>query len=438
MQSIPLELGYRASTGDKDSLNKICSLIRDNHLKALTNAQNSFVEPCDGKPFSRDVRYRILEMSRSCLQLEKLELAELFRLFAFRGTNMALKDETWSLEVHSDMKRRFTIFHLNTHLKLPSMTRVCNSGYIPNRLIFKKGVSYLLTVETKKEEPTISLPIYTPPGENGPKELHIDMTPWKGLNHSFIWVPKTSCFIGGDIAARNSLNHQLIEIGPLAASRFNLRMGEYIRVLQEYGETSIKSRYYPTYMGNPLLKYKNQKWESVEIPIKKGYNLNDIPVIGVDFQCAEWFYTKFQLPDNLYADLLTEIEWEALSRGPDERLFPWGNIGIPGFSNIRHGNQKEHGLESVGFRITDISAYGLCDCCGNAEEWCKPAKGITDTSEEYPIAKGGSWYNPEQASRLASRVIRKSDYRHTKLTFRIAIRIKKNSNPNSRSGIHPL
>lgn len=152
----------------------------------------------------------------------------------------------------------------------------------------------------------------------------------------------------------------------------------------------------------------------------------DVPVVGVNFNCSKWFCSKFQVPDHLVADLLTEGEWEVLARGPDGRLLTWGDKAIPGFANIRLVGQSDRGLERVGFRKTDISAFGLYDCCGNAEEWCKHAKGVTqDAGEGFAIARGGSWYGSEQASRLASRVVRKTDYRHTKLTFRIAVRIKK-------------
>lgn len=425
MLQIPYELGCRASTGDMDSLNKIHYILQDEFLKTASEVKNLFLKYCDGQPFPQDIRYKLLEMSRSCLQLERSDLAELFQLFAYRGLHLDWEAEKWLLEIRSHQKRSFTLFCLDSILRLPAIASVYQEGQLPDSLNLKKGVRYLLTVETTKEEPKVSVPIYVSPGAVGPEVLDIDLEIWKGLGQTFIWVPGTRCFIGGDVAARNSLSRQLIDIGPFAVTQLNIKMGEYLETLRKFGEDHANSNYYPFYMGKPLVKYEKGRWESIDIPIKKGHNLSDIPVVGVDFQCSEWFCSTLQLPTHLRADILSETEWEVLARGPDERLFPWGDMGVPGFSNIRYGKQKEHGVESVGYRKSDISAFGLYDCCGNTEEWTKPVKGVTDTGEEYPIARGGSWYNPEQASRLASRVIRKSDYRHTKLSFRIVVRIKK-------------
>ncbi len=426
MEKIPGELGDKAAAGEKKATDKIKIILQSKLSKITTDARSFFKRFWESQPLPQDIREKLLEMSRGCLELGKHDLAEAFRLFAFKGLNLDSREEKWDLEIRIDKKKPFTLFRSDEFLKLSSTASIINTGYLPNSFKLEKDTGYILTLKTDPREPRVFIPLYVNRGEKGPEIIDINIEPWENLGQSFTLVPKISCRVGGDIAARNSLSAQPVEIGPIAVGRHPVKMHDYLEMLSKHGETRINSKYYPSYMGEPLVTRIDNKWKALNIPILKGHNFHDIPVVGVDIECAEWYCSKYQLPDahSLEADLLSETEWEVTARGPDNRLFPWGNIGIPGFSNIRVAGKTSHGLETAGFRGTDISAFGLYDCCGNTEEWTKPVKGVTDTGEEYPIARGGSWYNPEQASRLASRVIRKNDYRHTKLTFRIAVRRK--------------
>ncbi|RMH38296.1 MAG: formylglycine-generating enzyme family protein [Nitrospirae bacterium] len=67
--------------------------------------------------------------------------------------------------------------------------------------------------------------------------------------------------------------------------------------------------------------------------------------------------------------LPTELEWEKAMRGPDGRLWPWGNALYPGAANL---GGKEDGYEytaPVGTFVTDQSVYGVFDGAGNLMEW---------------------------------------------------------------------
>jgi serine/threonine-protein kinase len=84
------------------------------------------------------------------------------------------------------------------------------------------------------------------------------------------------------------------------------------------------------------------------------------PIVDVSFLQAEQFadWAGKRLPN-------TE-EWEKAARGPDGRLYPWGNeAGEPPPANI--GNPK--GVMQVNSNPAGASPYGAVNMLGNVWEW---------------------------------------------------------------------
>ncbi|HET7090346.1 MAG TPA: SUMF1/EgtB/PvdO family nonheme iron enzyme [Anaerolineae bacterium] len=133
----------------------------------------------------------------------------------------------------------------------------------------------------------------------------------------------------------------------------------------------------------------------------------DHPVTGVTwFQAQEYCaWAGRRLP--------SEAEWEKAARGPDGRLFPWGD-GAPGPSLLNFDGQVDD-TTTVGSYPAGASPYGALDVAGNVWEWTADwyAEGYyADSPRTNPpgpasgnrrVLRGGAWGADAQAVRAANR-----------------------------------
>ena len=113
--------------------------------------------------------------------------------------------------------------------------------------------------------------------------------------------------------------------------------------------------------------------------------------------------------------LPTALEWEKAARGPDGRIFPWGDTFDPALLNSHDAGPFD--TLPVGSRPAGASPYGLLDAAGQVFEW-------TDSPGNPGrfLVKGGSWDDSGCGiCRPAARHGRPAGIKHILIGFRLVV-----------------
>ncbi len=284
----------------------------------------------------------------------------------------------------------------------PSRARVYLEGALigrtPLKLTSLVPGNYLMTVTIDdlmwEEQVTINQ------GDNL-LEPKFKRVPYNGM----VYIPAGEFIMGNDEQNSSDGPSTKMELGAYYIDRCEVTMAEYAAFIKSTG-------------------YKSQgAWDMY---FKKGYE--NYPVVNVTWNdarsYAEWAGKR----------LPTEVEWEKAARGPDGRLWPWGNEWDKNKCVNTTTNDKNllslmvnmgegKGPVPVGSVEKGMSPYGVMDMAGNVAEW------IADWYQPYPYQgpydkgnvktiRGGSWYHYEGYTRCYSRIKFAPDKGQNQVGFR--------------------
>lgn len=144
----------------------------------------------------------------------------------------------------------------------------------------------------------------------------------------------------------------------------------------------------------------------------------DQPVVGITWQEADAYCRHAGLV------LPAESWWEAAARGPEGRLYPWGDTDPTSERAIFAGASGSPAAPApIGARPSGASPFGAHDLAGNVREWCvepwgkQPGRAGTGN---FRVVRGGAWNDPAWKLRAAWRTWSAAGDRSPAVGFRVA------------------
>ena len=274
-----------------------------------------------------------------------------------------------SLEKLEDIKKRLT----------PQILGSFPNGELKQTLPVGR---YQLTVESADHE-TVIYPFYlgygttwrnTQPGANE-ENRPVPLPPKGELEPSSHYIPEGWFFAGGDEDAPNSLEEVKLWADGFVISADPITHEQYLAfindVLSQEGLQEAKL-WLPREQsgqgegaGRPLYVLKDHTFQHVDgtAPLLR-------PVTNVTWHCAlaytRWLTRKSGKPWRLPL----ELEWEKSARGPDRRLFPWGDHFDSAFCVMMDSHVGDPTINTINGNLFDSSVYGVRGTAGNTREWC--------------------------------------------------------------------
>lgn len=298
--------------------------------------------------------------------------------------------------------------------------------------------TYQLTLSAKGCD-TITLPIsipreghwqQLPPGSDTPAPL--SLPPRGSIRPNESYIPAGYSHLGAnDSQTPHTLSKQKVWIegviflkDPITHELYLL----FLNALVKAGKTKEAMRCAPKLQptnGQELLLYERDERGQFFLK-EEGHPLHwqtEQPVTMISWYDAQTFARWFSKETDQPWRLPSELEWEKAARGPDQRLYPWGDHFAPNWCHARHSHAEEQNTDAphpVEQHHLDESPYGIRGMAGNVREWCidpwsvdgPPLKGQTLVVEQealsltpviHYVTRGGCWYDSAAQCQLHHR-----------------------------------
>jgi formylglycine-generating enzyme required for sulfatase activity len=154
----------------------------------------------------------------------------------------------------------------------------------------------------------------------------------------------------------------------------------------------------------------------------------DLPAVGVSWFDAMDYCAWRSAEDGRPVRLPTEAEWEYAARGPQESLFPWGDVMPAWLPNGGRGPVAGPWPVTLG----DPTDFGLFGIATNIHEWCADwyaADYYRQSPDRNPrgpdhgvrrVSRGGAWRHAYTICRVTLRSKLDPSFRYNDYGFRLA------------------
>ena len=163
---------------------------------------------------------------------------------------------------------------------------------------------------------------------------------------------------------------------------------EYLRSIKDQKPAEARART-PRRSGDQESLWS---WSNDEVTYlaDEGWS-DDMPVVGVSLDDARHYAQWLSDRDQRAYRLPTYHEWEKAARGPDGRVFPWGDLWDARF--VAGPETWDHHLPpTVSLMSTDRSVYGIEDLVGGVREWTTSV----EVNDHRGVIKGGSFLTSDE------------------------------------------
>ena len=265
--------------------------------------------------------------------------------------------------------------------------------------------------------------------------------PTRKENSKIVLIPQGAFIMGTDIEAFYGTALANSEHAKLDEAPMHIRFLEAY-LIEQYPVTNAEYAVFVQETNHPPPPH----WKNGDFAPEDA----NLPVVHVS-----WY------DSNVYAQwadkrLPTEAEWEKACRGPDGRIYPWGNIFVPDASESAETPAETlqiltaH-LTPVGVRPATVSPYGVGDAAGNVWEWTAdwyqpysdPKLLKQRTDDKHKSLRGGSWLEvrdstAERYFRCANRLHAPPDYTAGNIGFRCVREVPPGQAESVHVPIEPL